>query len=128
MEGKDKRKSIVAAYLLAWLVPGAGHWYAGHKRKGISLFVLIVGLFVSGLAMKGGIFQSSADFISFMCTVGRIGMGFPWVAALFTNLRTCDMLSAFGEIGACYTTVAGLLNFLVVFSIADLFGKEEGKP
>lgn len=125
MGNKRKGKSIALAYLLGWLLPGAGHWYAGHKTKAISLFVLITGLFTSGLMMKGGILPPTQDFISQLCAAGRVGAGFPWLVTLFTNLRAGDMLSAFGEIGACYTTVAGLLNFLVVFSIGNLFQEKE---
>jgi hypothetical protein len=113
------KKSVGAARLLAWLVPGAGHFYTGYKTKGITLFVLIGGLFVSGLMMKGGILTPLEDFISRLCMLGRVGAGLPWLAALFTNLRTGDMLSRYGEIGACYTAVAGLLNLLVVLSIRE---------
>ncbi len=113
------KKSVGVARLLAWLIPGGGHFYAGERTKGIVLFVLIGGLFVSGLMMKGGILTPLEDFISRLCMVGRVGSGLFWLSALFTNFRAGDMLSRYGEIGACYTAVAGLLNLLVVFSIRD---------
>ena len=117
---ENVKKSVGVARLLAWLVPGGGHFYAGDRVKGIVLFVLIGGLFVSGLMMKGGILTPLEDFISRLCMVGRVGVGLLWLAALFTNLRAGDMLSPYGEIGACYTAVAGLLNLLVVLSIRKL--------
>ncbi len=134
MKHKGRKKSIGIAYLLAWLMPGAGHWYAGYKVKAISLFALITGLFVGGLIMKGGILMPGVenlrsfvfqDLISLVCAIGRIGVGFPWLVTLFTDIKTVDMLSRFGEIGACYTTVAGLLNFLVIFSIGNLFQEKQ---
>ena len=117
---ENVKKSVGVARLLAWLVPGGGHFYAGDRIKGIVLFVLIGGLFVSGLVMKGGILTPMEDFISQLCMVGRAGAGLLWLAALFTKFRAGDMLSHYGEIGACYTAVAGLLNLLVVLSIGKL--------
>lgn len=107
-------------YLLAWLVPGAGYWYAGYRAKAALLFVLIVGLFTGGLVMRGGIFTLSQDFVSLLCEIGKAGIGIPWLITLFSNIRTGDMLSHFGEIGACYTTVAGLLNFLAIVKTGEL--------
>ncbi len=120
MKDKRRKKSIALAYFLAWVIPGAGHWYAGYRVKAISLFGLIGGLFFSGLMMKGGILAPAPDFVSYLCAIGRAGVGFPWFVTLFTNLRFGDMLSRFGEIGSCYTTIAGLLNFLVILSIGNL--------
>jgi hypothetical protein len=45
----------VLAGLLAWLVPGAGHWYLDRPIRAAVLFVVIVGLFWSGVAI-GGVF------------------------------------------------------------------------
>jgi len=39
------------ALLLAWLIPGAGHFYQGRMFKGAIYSVCILGLFLSGLAM-----------------------------------------------------------------------------
>ncbi|HBP18071.1 MAG TPA: hypothetical protein DEA08_09800, partial [Planctomycetes bacterium] len=46
---REAGKSPEIAGLLAWLIPGAGHYYAGHKLKGIVSAVLILGLFVAGV-------------------------------------------------------------------------------
>ncbi len=118
------KKSSAVACFLAWLIPGTGHFYVGQKLKGAVLFMLILGLFLAGLIMKGGIVSVHTDFISRLCMAGRVGIGLPWLVTLFTDLKTGDMLSPFGEIGACCTTVAGLLNFLVVLRIDDLIKKE----
>jgi hypothetical protein len=41
------------AALLAWLVPGLGHFYQGRRFKACLFFVLIVGTFVWGLYLGG---------------------------------------------------------------------------
>jgi hypothetical protein len=42
------------AGLLAWLIPGLGHWYQGRRAKAVLYFVAIMGLFVFGLYLGGG--------------------------------------------------------------------------
>ncbi len=124
MKMGNKRKSVAVGCCLGWLVPGGGHFYAGEKLRGIMLFVLVTGLFSAGIAMKGGIFSPAQDFVSRFCMLGRLGAGLPWLIAVVGNVRNGNMLSHFGEIGACFTTVAGLLNFFIVLRIKDLIQKQ----
>ncbi len=41
------------AAILAWVVPGAGHFYLGHKRRAVLIFAGVLGLFASGLFIGG---------------------------------------------------------------------------
>jgi len=45
----ETRRSAVPAALLAWLLPGAGHFYLGDKKKGIAYLAGVVGLQLFGL-------------------------------------------------------------------------------
>jgi hypothetical protein len=47
-------KDPILAALLAWLVPGLGHWYQGRRAKAVLFFVCIMGLFVYGVFLGGG--------------------------------------------------------------------------
>jgi hypothetical protein len=47
-------KDPVLAGLLAWAVPGLGHWYQGRRAKAVLFFVCIIGLFCYGLYLGGG--------------------------------------------------------------------------
>jgi hypothetical protein len=47
-------KDPVLAGLLAWAVPGLGHWYQGRRGKAVLFFVCIIGLFCYGLYVGGG--------------------------------------------------------------------------
>ena len=49
----DLKNSYVAA-LLGWLVPGMGHVYQGRRAKGLTIFVVVTLLFISGYQMGGG--------------------------------------------------------------------------
>lgn len=46
---KDPGKAL----LLAWLVPGAGHWYAARRRRAILYAVAVIGTFLAGIWMGG---------------------------------------------------------------------------
>jgi len=46
-------KDPLMAGLLAWLMPGLGHWYQGRRAKAVLFFVCIMGLFVYGLYLGG---------------------------------------------------------------------------
>ena len=46
-------KNPVLAAVLAWLVPGLGHWYQGRRAKSVLFFVCIVGLFFYGVYLGG---------------------------------------------------------------------------
>ena len=49
----DLRNRPLAA-LLAWLVPGAGHFYQGRHAKGVLFLVCILSAWVLGFALGGG--------------------------------------------------------------------------
>ncbi len=110
-------------YILAWLVPGLAHWLKGERIRGAVIFFLVCGIFWAGLLMGGGLFSRSDDFVSVISSIARGGVGLPWLAGLLPGLRYTDMVS--GETGACFGTVAGLLNLLVVMSVPDI-GKHKG--
>lgn len=52
-EGVDLRDPFLAA-ILAWLIPGAGHWYQRRRSKAVLFFVCIVGTFGYGLWLGEG--------------------------------------------------------------------------
>ena len=45
-------KAFTAAFL-AWLIPGAGHFYAGRRVRGIIIFATITATFWGGIAIGG---------------------------------------------------------------------------
>ena len=49
----DLKNRFVAA-ILAYLIPGAGHYYQGRKQKAALFFSCILGLFVLGFAIGNG--------------------------------------------------------------------------
>ena len=107
--------------LLAWLVPGAGHFVLKERKRSIIIFVTVV------LTFCIGIYIGSIGVINLFGTtpwyvVGAQIMNSPMVLVL-------GRLSAGGayivhgwpnEIGQIYTSTAGLLNLLCIVNAVYL--------
>jgi len=100
--------------ILAWAVPGAGHFALGKWQKGLLYFVSIVGTFIAGWVISGCAdvyFQSGRLHVLLQMGAGAItfvlGIGRQAAEPKLTVMRLF-------EIGTLYTMVAGLLNILVV--------------
>jgi hypothetical protein len=137
------------AALLAWLVPGWGHWYQGRRGKAILYAVCIIGLYVVGQTMgewKVVHFRwtnplSDAEHFRFayLCQFWNgllalpaliqatlVKWGLPTILGGFlaeppvNELRGLEpRLGKYAEIGWIYTIVAGLLNVLAIFDALD---------
>jgi len=104
---------LISTGAMAWLVPGAGHFVLGEKRRAAVIFVAVVLTFVVGVY------------------VGSIGVidpvhAKPWYFAQVMNSPLVMLLGRIGatghyrvfgranEIGQIYTSIAGLLNLLCI--------------
>jgi hypothetical protein len=92
IEKVDLKDSTLAA-LLAWLVPGAGHFYQGRHAKGALFLVCILGTFIYGMVLGHGrcvYFQwepSNMRRFSYVC---QMGAGLPALPALVGTWRAND--------------------------------------
>lgn len=99
--------------VLAWLVPGVGHFYLGMRRQGIIIAVTIWCTFFLGLLLGGIDLIDPHLQTPWFCA--QILAGLPAVIAVF--LQNPDVAAGFGkgvDLGQLYTGVAGLLNLLCV--------------
>lgn len=160
-------KDPIMAALLAWLVPGLGHWYQGRRAKAVLFFVCIMGLFCYGVYLGGGTVKDAdgqehklgygrAVYLSTqrddmrLYFIGQIGVGLPAFPALYqayqmNNNRAVildgfmapprpanigegyvnadqptahdlySLLNHAFELATIFTSVAGLLNILVIY-------------
>ena len=83
-------KDPAVAGILAWLFPGAGHFYQGRWAKGVLFLVCILGLFLWGLRLSSSPLTGPgrAVYFSFrtgdwrLYYVGQVGIGLPALPAL----------------------------------------------
>jgi hypothetical protein len=130
--------------ILAWLVPGAGHYAIGEHRRGIIIFATIAVTFWGGVAI-GGVRttvypeKKSLWFMGQLCGGGHALMAYALGQSSRSHLLEENLTSSqarsmspvqraeltrnlvatgqwgSAEIATVYTGVAGLLNILVIF-------------
>lgn len=142
------RNPALAAFL-AWLVPGAGHFYQGRTGKGILYAVCILGLYLMGMIMGEGKIvywrwvnplNNPEKFCLYY--LGQFFVGLPSLPALIQSIlhyrghepilggfmaepsqialnAMQNRLGKLVEIGSIYTCVAGLLNILAIYDALE---------
>jgi len=106
--------SPIVALVLGWIIPGAGHAYAGRWGKAVLFFVCITGLLVAGMVMGGGTVVRYRE----LWILAQGGAGGPAFAMIpiseYFAKSGVDWASRLHETGTLYTAVAGFLNILVM--------------
>jgi hypothetical protein len=115
-------KRTAVAMLLAYLVPGAGHFFLGIRRRAIAFFLIIAALFVIGLWLDAMLYtfaNSRRELIGLLATLGSMGSGMLY---LFGHMfgPAGDIRSLTFEYGRMFTLTAGLMNLLLVLDCYDI--------
>jgi TM2 domain-containing membrane protein YozV len=108
-------RSPVAALVLGWILPGAGHAYAGRWGKGVLFFLCITGLVVAGLVLADGtnVLPERLWYAAQVCAGGPAVALTP-VSQYIARQGPIDWADPLHEMGTLYTAVAGFLNLLVM--------------
>ncbi len=123
---------LITVGLLAWVIPGAGHFMINEKKRSIIIFVTIVITFLIGLYIGSiGIIDRADAKTWYLAQI----LNSPMVAALgHLTSNAPEKYQVYGrpcEIGQYYTSIAGLLNLLCIVNavyLAHLHGtKGEGR-
>lgn len=112
---------LVIVGLLAWIIPGAGHFIIKEKRRAIIISVTIILTFCTGL------YIGSIGVIDFSPTVPiyvKVAQfANPPVVFLLGNYRAEGIYPVYGwpyEIGQVYTMTSGLLNLFCIVNAVYL--------
>lgn len=117
-EGERRRG---AAYLAAWLFPGAGHLVMGKWVKGLFFLALLGGLWLAGLWIVG---WKSVDWDENpFYYVGQYGSGLTLLGAkvLFPakSFPREGLHLSWYDPGLLYVCCAGLLNLVLMLNLID---------
>jgi len=140
--GDATARAIIAGGL-AWLLPGLGHWYLGHKHRAIIFLIVTSVTFWAGVAI-GGVRTTVTPRDNGPWIAAQLCMGPEALVALYmSNNLALDAMKA-GEpnkykaswpssnISVVYAGIAGMLNVLVMIdAIARADGSahpEEARP
>lgn len=151
------------AMVLAWVLPGLGHWYLGEKQRARLIAAGILGLFVGGILIGGiNAVDRKEDTIWFVgqAIVGPAAFGVDYVHQNYLKVKAKDpvtgketvrsarpdevrgpdgwpvqaqpgqlppssvSLGRMNELGTLFSTIAGMLNLLVIIDAA-MHGKRK---
>jgi len=112
---------VLVTCVLAWAVPGLGHVSVGRVVRGSIFGLVILSLFVGGIALDGKVYRPEQGMpLSYLAAFGGAGVGLPYVLAHAAGYGRGDLTSPTFDYGNTFTLVAGLLNLLVVLDAYDV--------
>lgn len=129
-------RSTPLAAVLAWLVPGAGHWYLGYRDRAVVFFVVITVTFWGGVAL-GGVRSTvnagenrpwlAAQLCAGPQTFAALmwGKSLPRPSASAPSYDRYEASYPASDISVVYAGIAGLLNLLVII---DALARSESPP
>lgn len=106
--------------VLAFLVPGAGHFYLGRRGRAAIFFVVVLAMFISGILLHGKVYAfGSPSILTTLATLGSMGAGIPYLIARLVGV-TGEISSITFEYGTAFTLTAGVMNLLLVLDSYDI--------
>ncbi|HEY3057286.1 MAG TPA: DUF6677 family protein [Thermoanaerobaculia bacterium] len=115
-------KRSITAMVLAYVIPGAGHFYLGYRARAAIFFVIVLVLFVIGLSIDGSLYtlrDSGGALLKILASLGSMGAGALYFIARAMGLHG-DVTSITYEYGTTFTLTAGLMNLLLVLDCFDI--------
>ena len=112
--------SPIALTALAIVVPGLGHVLLGRSRKGAIFFVVLVLMFVIGLAFGGRLFPFQlSEPLVFLAALAEWAITLPRLLSAIGGWGRGDVIAITYEYGNTFLIVSGLLNGLVAIDVHD---------
>lgn len=117
----NKTALTVLACALAWVVPGAGHFFLRRWVRGTIFFVSVVALFLIGLALDGKLFGAEfTDLFAVLKFIDNAAIGILYFASRAMDKGIGDLTSLSYEYGNTFLYTAGLLNMLLILDAFDV--------
>lgn len=118
--------------LIAWVLPGAGHWMQGRRGRALAVAFVVWGMFLIAL-FSGGLYYPGFEFkdgalLYLLNVFARMGNGLGLVIGWVLMSSPPVNVAAWAtfEYGGRFLEVAGLLNFLAVIDAVDIhLGRKE---
>jgi TM2 domain-containing membrane protein YozV len=111
----------ITSMFLAWVVPGAGHFYLGRRGRAVAFFAIVVSLFLIGISIDGGVYTigtANGSVLKKLASIASMGSGLLYFVAAMKGAAG-DVVSATFEYGTMFTLTAGLMNLLLVLDCHD---------
>lgn len=108
--------------VLAWLLPGAGHWLLGRRARAVVFCVLILTSFVLGAFLRGNLhsFHAGQPVLAILGTLGTMGVGLSYFVLRYAFGYHGDIEAPTFEYGTAFLISAGLMNLLLLLNLWDI--------
>ncbi|MCZ6816593.1 MAG: hypothetical protein O7F76_07805 [Planctomycetota bacterium] len=114
------RRSAPLAALLAWVMPGLGHWYLGERSRAVIFFVVTTVMFWGGVAI-GGVRSTVTPRENGPWIAAQLCMGPQAAVALVLSWQARETSGnqykapwPASSISVVYAGITGLLNLLII--------------
>jgi hypothetical protein len=105
------------AVLLAWIVPGGGHFLLKRPGRGSLIAACVAAMFLLGLMMRGALFSPmTGDLLTTVIYVGgfigNVMSGILYFLTVWLGYSQPDIAGHVHDYGTKFLVAAGLLNIL----------------
>ena len=119
--------------VLAWLIPGGGHFLLGRRGRGALIAGSVVLSFAIGIAMRGPMFQphgGGGDMMTALIQwggfIGDLATGILYLLTVWLGYAQPDMAGHTFDYGSKLIVAAGLLNILAMVDAWEIVtGKKD---
>jgi hypothetical protein len=106
--------------VLAWLLPGAGHFALGRRARGILFFLLVIACIAIGWQLDGKMtWEWGGSPLKTLITLGTLGSGSPVLLLRYFDYSGLPQAPGY-EYGGAFLVTAGLMNLLLVLDTWDI--------
>ena len=119
-------RSPLLIIVLAWLIPGAGHFLLRRRLRGAILCAAVLASFAIGLLLRGPFFQFSANgdilsrLIQYGGFFGDVATGLLYFLSVWLGYAPPDQAGHTAEYGSKFIVAAGLLNILAIVDAYEI--------
>lgn len=115
----------LVAVLLAWIVPGGGHFFLRRNTRGALISISVVVMFLLGVLMRGPLFQpQSGDMLTILIYWGgfisHLASGALYFVTVALGYTQPDVAGHVHDYGAKFLVGAGLLNILAMVDVWEI--------
>jgi hypothetical protein len=109
------------AFVLGWLIPGAGHLLLGKWVRALLLFASVLGMFLIGVALQGKIYSpNTGDILDILGFAGQLGLGILYALAHWFGWGASSAVNTLADYGTKFLVVGGLLNLIAAVDAHSL--------
>ena len=110
-----------ASLLLAWLVPGLGHFVLGRRRRAAAYAVILTLMFAMGILLEGTLSRlSQGGILARLATFADLGNGALYLVSLLLGWGAGRVPAATWEVANAFHWSAGVMNMLLVLDAHDI--------